>query len=194
MLTVHHLRRSVSDRVLWLCEELGLEYELRCYDREPGMAAPAEYKALSLFGTAPVIEDCGRILGESGAIVEYVCMKHAASRLMLGPDHPDYIDYLFWFHFANSSMVPAFMVEHLTASAGIPAGPSPSRSERVTAMIEARLGEAAFFAGAEFTAADIMMVLPRFAERFDLAALPNTRAYLKRVTARPGWQRADELR
>lgn len=194
MLTVHHLRKSVSDRVIWLCEELALPYELKCYDREPSMAAPAEYKALSAFGTAPVIEDGDRVLGESGAIVEYVCMKHADARLVLRSDHPDYADYLFWFHFANGSMVPAFMIEHITTAAKVPAGPSPTRVERVTAMVEARLGEAPYFAGSEFSAADIMMVLPRFAERFDLAALPNTRAYLKRVTARPGWQRADALR
>jgi glutathione S-transferase len=194
MLTVHHLRKSVSDRVLWLCEELGLPYELKVYDREPSMAAPPEYKALSAFGTAPVIEDAGLTLGESGAIVEYLCRKRGGGRLMLGPDHPNFADFLFWFHFANGSMVPAFMVEHITSSAGIPAGPSPTRGERVTAMIEARLGEADYFAGGEFTAADVMMLIPRFAERLDLAALPNMRAYLERVTARPAWQRADALR
>jgi glutathione S-transferase len=194
MLTVHHLRRSVSDRVLWLCEELEIPYELRSYDREPSMAAPPEYKALTPFGTSPVIEDGGLTLGESGAIVEYVCMKHGGGRLVLGPDHPDYANYLFWFHFANGSMVPAFMIEHVTGAAGIPARPSPTRGERVTEMIEARLGEADYFAVSAFTAADLMMVLPRFAERMDLAALPATRAYVERVTARPGWQRADARR
>jgi glutathione S-transferase len=194
MLTVHHLRASVSDRVLWLCEELELPYELRSYDREPSMAAPPEYKALTPFGTSPVIQDGGITLGESGAIVEYICAKHGQGRLLLGPDHPDYADYLFWFHFANGSMVPAFMIEHISTAAGIPAGPSPTRAERVTEMIEARLGEAPYFAGSEFTAADIMFVLPRFAERLDLSDRPNMRAYLERVTARPGWQRADARR
>ncbi|MBW8752932.1 MAG: glutathione S-transferase [Sphingomonadales bacterium] len=194
MLTIHHLRKSVSDRVLWLCEELGVPYELKSYDREPSMAAPPEYKALSAFGTAPVIEDGELTLGESGAVVEYICMKHGGGRLVLGPDHPDYTDYLFWFHFANGSMVPAFMIEHVTNAAGIPAGPSPTRGERVTEMIEARLGEAPHFAGDEFTAADVMMVLPRFAERLNLSALPNISAYLERVTARPAWKRTDDLR
>jgi glutathione S-transferase len=194
MLTVHHLRKSVSDRVLWLCEELGIPYELKTYDREPSMAAPPEYKALSAFGTAPVIKDGDLTLGESGAVVEYICMKHGGGRLVLGPDHADYADYLFWYHFANGSMVPAFMIEHITGAAGIPAGPSPTRGERVTEMIEVRLGEADYFAGSTFTAADVMMVLPRFAERIDLAALPNTRAYIERVTARPAWQRTDALR
>lgn len=194
MLTIHHLRKSVSDRVIWLCEELGLPYELKSYDREPSMAAPPEYKALTEFGTAPVIEDGGLMLGESGAIVEYICGKHGSDGLVLGPNHRDYADYLFWFHFANGSMVPAFMIEHITASAGIPAGPSPTRGERVTQMIEARLGKADYFAGDAFTAADVMMVLPRFAERMDLSGLPNLRAYLERVTARPAWRRTDEVR
>jgi len=194
MLTVHHLRRSVSDRILWLCEELGLPYELKSYEREPSMAAPPEYKSLTQFGTSPVIQDDGLTLGESGAIVEYICRKHGGGRLLLGPDHPDFADFLFWFHFANGSMVPAFMVEHITASAGIPAGPSPTRSERVTEMLEARLGEALYFAGSEFTAADIMLVLPRFAERIDLSALPNMRSYIERVTARGGWQRTEARR
>jgi glutathione S-transferase len=194
MLTVHHLRKSVSDRVLWLCEELGLPYELMSYDREPSMAAPPEYKALTPFGTSPVIQDGDLTLGESGAIVEYVCMKHGGGRLVLGTDHRDYAAYLFWFHFANGSMVPAYMIEHITASSGLPAGPSPTRGERVSAMIETRLGEAPYFAGEDFTAADVMMVLPRFADRMDLASLPNTRAYVERVTARPAWQRADGLR
>jgi glutathione S-transferase len=193
MLRVHHLRKSVSDRVLWLCEELGLPYELKSYDREPGMAAPPEYKALTPFGTSPVIQDGDITLGESGAIIEYLCRKHAGGRLMPEPGHRDYVNYLFWFHFANGSMVPAFMIEHVTAAAGI-SQPTPTRSERVTGMIEARLGEASFFAGSEFTAADIMMVLPRFAERMDLANLPNTRAYIERMTARPAWKRTNDLR
>ena len=194
MLTIHHLRNSVSDRVIWLCEELGVPYELKSYDREPSMAAPPEYKAMTAFGTAPVIQDGALTLGESGAIVEYICRKHGGGRLILGPDHADFADYLFWFHFANGSMVPAFMIEHITGAANIPAGPSPTRSERVIAMVEARLGEAPYFAGDEFTAADVMNLLPRFAERLDLAGLPNIRGYMERVTARPAWQRTAELR
>ena len=194
MLIVHHLRQSVSDRVIWLCEELGVPYELHSYDREPSMAAPAEYKALSAFGTAPVIQDGDLTLGESAAIVEYICRKLGGGRLIPGPESPDFADYLFWFHFANGSMVPAFMIEHITGAAGIPAGPSPTRGERVTAMIEARLGEAPYFAGQEFTAADIMMVLPRFAERLDLSGLPNIHGYLERVTDRDTWRRTDALR
>lgn len=194
MLTIYHLRQSQSDRIIWLCEELGVPYELRCYDREKSMAAPPEYRALSAFGTAPVIADGDLTLGESGAIVEYICMKHGGGRLVLGANSPDYADYLFWFHFANGSLVPAFMVEHVTSAAGIPAGPSPTRTERAVAAAETRLGAVPYFAGEAFTAADIMMALPRFAERLDLGGLPNIRSYLERVTARPAWKRTDDLR
>ena len=194
MLTIHHLRQSQSDRIIWLCEELGVPYELKIYDSEKSMAAPPEYRALSAFGTAPVIQDGDLTLGESGAIVEYICMKHGGGRLVLEPGHRDYAQYLFWFHFANGSMVPAFMIEHVTNAAGISAGPSPTRTDRAIAAAEARLGEAAFFAGSDFTAADVMMALPRFAERLDLSGLPNMKDYLKRVTARPAWKRTDDLR
>jgi glutathione S-transferase len=194
MLTVHHLRQSQSDRIIWLCEELGVPYELKSYDREPSMAAPPDYKALSPFGTAPVIGDGDLVLGESGAIVEYICARHGGGALVPGPDDASYPDYLFWFHFANGSLVPALMIDHVTAASGAPAGPSPSRSERALAMCESRLGEAPYFAGDAFSAADVMMCLPRFAERIDLAERPNIRAYLERITARPGWQRTAALR
>ncbi len=194
MLTVHHLKQSQSDRIIWLCEELGTPYELKSYTREPSMAAPPEYRALSAFGTAPVITDGDLVLGESGAIVEYICARHGGSALVPAPEDPDFPDYLFWFHFANGSLVPGLMVDHVTATLGAPASPGPSRSIRAFAMIESRLGDAPWFAGDAFTAADIMLCLPRFAARLDLTDSPNTRAYLDRVAARPAWQRTETLR
>ena len=195
MITVHHLAASQSDRILWLCEELGLPYELRRYEREPRGAAPPEFKALHPFGTAPVIEDGDLVLGESGAIVEYLCMRHGGGRLVLGPDDEDYPDYLYWFHFANGSMVPGLMVDYVTAAAGGKgAGEGPSRSERAIALAEARLGEVPYFAGRAFTAADIMMCLPRFGESRDLSNSPNIQAYLERIGERPAWQRTLQLR
>jgi glutathione S-transferase len=194
MLTVHHLRQSQSDRIIWLCEELGIPYELKTYVREPSMAAPPDFKALSPFGTAPVITDEGLVLGESAAIVEYVCMRHGGGRLVVGPDDPTYADYLFWFHFANGSLVPAMMVDFVTAASGAPAlGTGPSRSERALAMCESRLGEAPYFAGESFSAADIMMCLPWSYARQDLAGFPNVSDYITRIAARPAWQRTVAL-
>ncbi|MEO6093615.1 MAG: glutathione S-transferase, partial [Novosphingobium sp.] len=184
--------------IVWLCEELGLPYELRSYARDPSGAAPPEYKALHPFGTAPVIEDGSLVLGESGAIVEYLCMRHGGGRLVVTPEHADYPDYLFWFHFANGSMVPGFMIDYMTAAAGgTGAGApnqGPSRSERAIALADARLGQVPYFAGSSFTAADIMMCLPRFCETRDLSGCPNITAYLERIGERPAWQRTAQLR
>jgi glutathione S-transferase len=193
MLTVHHLRNSQSDRIIWLCEELGIPYELKCYDRVP-MAAPPEYKAMTPYGTAPTITDGDFALGESGAIVEYICGKYGNGALVLGPDDAGYADYLFWFHFANGSLVPGMMIDYFTKASGAAPTEGPSRSERAYEMTEERLGEAPYFAGDVFTAADVMMCVPWFAQQLDLTDRPNMRAYLEHMNERPAWQRTAALR
>lgn len=183
MLTVHHLAKSQSERIIWLCEEIGQPYELIRYERTAEGGAPPDYKALSPFGTAPVITDGALTLGESGAIVEYILRKYANGVLLLGPGHPEWTQFLFWFHFANGSYLPALMMDHVAPPG---ATPNPqSRSERAYRLIETRLGEAPWFAGETFTAADVMMCLPRFAASRDLSAAPNTAAYLARLNERP---------
>jgi len=199
MLIVHHLGISQSDRIVWLCEELGIPYELIRYARDPvTRMAPPEYRALHPFGTAPVITDGDVVLGESGAIIEYIIAKYGDGRLKLEVDHPAFADYLFWFHFANGSVMPSSMVDLAARMLGAgPTGPLAAlreRSDRAFAMIESRLGEVPYFAGAEFTAADIIMLFPlstmrEFAPR-DLTPFPYTRAYLARIAARPAYQRA----
>jgi len=97
MLTVHPLRRSQSERIVWLCEELRLDYTLKCYVRDPAtMLAPAEYRALHPMGTAPVITDGDVMLAESGAIVEYIIARYGDGRLAIPPAHPEFSQYLFW--------------------------------------------------------------------------------------------------
>lgn len=188
MITVHHLAHSQSERVVWLCEELGLPYELIRYERDASGMAPAEYRALSSFGTAPVITDGALILGESGAIVEYLSRKYARGALLLGPNHSEWTDFLFWFHFANGSFIPALMLAHFAAP---DTAPDPDgRTARAFRLIEARLGEATWFAGETFTAADVMMCLPRFAMSRDLSGAPNTAAYLERLRQRPACRAA----
>src|ERR1700740_3315156 len=104
MLTVHHLGRSQSERIVWLCEELGLDYELKRYERDPATRlAPAGDKALHPIGTAPVITDGGLVLGESGTIIEYIIAKYGGGRLARKAGHPEFADYLYWFHYANAS-------------------------------------------------------------------------------------------
>lgn len=188
MIVVHHLALSQSERIVWLCEEIGLPYELIRYERTPEGGAPPEYKALSSFGTAPVITDGDLALGESGAIVEYILRKFADGALLLGPDHPEWTDFLFWFHFANGSFIPGLMLDHFTPK---DARSNPdSRSARAFRLIEARLGEAPYFAGETFTAADVMMCLPRFAAGRDLTEAPHTAAYLARLHERPACRAA----
>jgi glutathione S-transferase len=192
VLTIHHLGVSQSERIVWLCEELGLPYELIRYDREPTGAAPPAYKALHPVGTAPIITDDGVALAETGAIVEYIARKYGDGRLILGPEHPDFADYLFWFHFANGSMVPAFMMDMVAKRAGVEA--VSGRTDLAFRLVEERLGEATWFAGDSFTAADIMMVFPLTRARAfscrDLGASPNLRAYLQRVGQRPAYHAA----
>ena len=192
MLTVHHLGESQSERIVWLCEELGLDYRFIRYDREATGAAPPEYKALHPLGTAPIITDGGISLAESGAIVEYISRRYAGGRLILGPDHADFTDYLFWFHYANGSLVPAFMMDMVARRMG--AEPLGGRTDLGFQMVEQRLGAAEWFAGSEFTAADVMMVFMLTSGRVhsgrELGDSPNLRAYLQRVGARPAYQAA----
>jgi glutathione S-transferase len=192
MLTIHHLGLSQSERIIWLCEELGIPYELIRYEREPSMAAPPAYKALHPVGTAPVITDGELTLAETCAIVEYIARKHGGGRLIPGPEHPGFADYLFWFHYANGSILPAFMMDMTAKRMG--AAPASSRSDIAFALAEKRLGEAPYFAGEEFTAADILMGFPltrlrAFSQR-DISTLPNIRAYLQRIGTRPAFQAA----
>jgi glutathione S-transferase len=199
MLTVHHLGVSQSDRIVWLCEELEIPYELKLYARDPvSRLAPAEYKTLHPAGTAPVITDGDLVLGESGAIIEYIIATYGKGRFVLTPDNPDYVEYLRWFHFANGSMMPSWMIEMVVNMLGVADSPITTslRSRLATAfdMTEARLSTVDYFAGSTFTAADIIMLFPlttmrMFAPR-DMAPYPNILAYLRRIAARPAYQRA----
>ena len=200
MLTVHHLRRSQSERIVWLCEELGLAYDLKCYARDAvTMLAPPDYQALHPVGTAPVITDGELVLGESGAIVEYIIAKHGNGRLALTPGHPDFAQYLFWFHYANGTLQLQMMRNFTLRRAGV-AEDSPirrlaaGRLERNLKLVDARLGATDYLAGREFTAADIMAVFSLTTMRtffpLDLTPYPHTLAYLARIGQRDAYQRA----
>jgi glutathione S-transferase len=200
MLVVHHLGVSQSDRIIWLCEELALPYELIRYERDPvTQLAPPEYRALHPFGTAPVITDDGLVMGESGAIIDYIIAKYGHGRLAVAADHADFANYIFWFHFANGSVMPSSMIDLVVNIIGDHA-PSVvltavlERSNRAFAMIETRLGHSKYLAGGQFTAADIIMHFPLTTMRVftprDLSSYPNIRAYLQRIGTRPAYQRA----
>lgn len=200
MLTIHHLGKSQSERIIWLCEELGIPYDLKHYVRDPvTMLSPPELKALHPLGAAPVITDGDLVLAESGAIMEYIIAKHGGGRLALSPTHPDFAQYLYWLHFANANLQPNMgrnmLMRRLNLAADNPtlAG-TKGRLDLVLNLIEARLGEAQFLAGQEFTAADIMMVFSLTTMRYfmplDLAPYTQIKAYLGRISQREQYQRA----
>jgi glutathione S-transferase len=123
MITVHHLGISQSERIVWLCEELGIAYELKTYPREPNGAAPAAYKALHPQGTAPVITDGSLVLAETGAIVDYILARHGGGRLVLGPQAPDFPDYLYWLY--STLATASSCLTTMRAIAGRSLGASP---------------------------------------------------------------------
>lgn len=200
MLTVHHLGKSQSERIVWLCEELGLAYELKCYARDAKtMLAPPEYKALHPIGAAPVITDGDLVLAESGAIVDYIVARYGEGRLPLRPDDPGFASFLYWLHFANGTLQPAMGRLMFLNRLGLPddnplLSAMRARADRAFALVEARCGEADYLAGSAFTTADIMTVFSlttmRYFQPYDLTPFPNIRAYLARIAARPAYQRA----
>jgi len=200
MLTVHHLGKSQSERIVWLCEELGIPYELTRYERLPvTMLAPPEYKALHPLGAAPVIVDGDVVLAESAAIIEYIVAKHGNGRLALAADHPDFAQFLYWFHFANGTLQPATGRNMILGRLSLPADnplllAMKGRLDLALGLVESRLGKVDYLAGRDFTTADIMIVFTlttmRFFLPFDLAPYPGILAYLQRIGKRDAYQRA----
>jgi glutathione S-transferase len=200
MLTIHHLGRSQSERIVWLCEELGLPYTLQHYTRDAvTRLSPPELKALHPLGAAPVIDDGDLRLAESGAIVDYILARYGHGQLVLPPAHPDFATYLYWLHFANGNLQPNMGRNMILGRLDLPADNATllatrDRLDRVLALLETRLGDAAHLAGDTFTAADIMTVFSLTTMRLfmpvDLAPYPNILAYLRRIGERPAYQRA----
>ena len=150
-------------------------------------------------GTAPGVTDEGRVLWESGAIMEYILQTHGSGRLMVAPGAPNYADYLFWFHFANGSLMPDLMFRViLRRSGGSDDDPIVcglvERAPRAFALVEKRLGEVPFLAGGALTAAEIINFFPLAKMQawtgIELPEFPNLGAYLARIRDRPGFQRA----
>ena len=217
MIVVHHLNNSRSQRVLWLLEELGVPYEIRKYQRNPKtMLAPPELLQVHPLGKAPVITDDGNTLAESGAIIEYLLARFGPGnqgRLKPEPGTPEALRFTYWLHFAEGSAMPPLLLKLIFDR--IPKSPMPffvkpiakGISAKVLALMvepnlkrqldfmEAELGRSEWFAGSEFSAADIQMSFPveASAQRAGLdASRPKLMRWLKRIHARPAYQRALE--
>ncbi|MCY0386532.1 glutathione S-transferase family protein [Robbsia sp. Bb-Pol-6] len=200
MLTIHHLGISQSERIIWLCEELNLPYELKRYPRDPvTILAPAEFKALHPLGTAPIITDGPLVLAESGAIIEYILAKYGQGRLAPTPDAPEFADYLYWFHFANGTLQPAMGRNMSLRRLNLPAD-NPvlagvkARLDHAFDLVENRLAAVPYFAGDALTAADIAIVFSLTTMRhflpMSLAPYPHILAYLQRIGEREAYRRA----
>lgn len=199
MITIYHLETSRSERIVWLMEELGLDYQLEVFPREATGAAPPPLKAIHPLGKAPVIRDGDAVLAESGAIVDYIVHRHAGGRLAVQPGAPAYARYLYWLHFAEGSLMSLMLIA-LVLSRVPEASASPvtarirERMKQMLAFVDTELRDGPWFAGTDFTAADVMMVFPfttmrRFLD-YDLAPYPNIVAYLERIDARPAYRKA----
>lgn len=200
MIIVHHLEESRSQRVLWLLEELELDYEVRRYARDPQTRlAPADLRAVHKLGKSPVIERDGRIYAESGAIIEYLAETEAGGKLAASPGDPARADYFYWLHFAEgSAMLPLLLKLYvgLLGQAGVPLMQAriEPEIEAHLAHADAALGASDHFAGGRFTAADIQMsfVLDAAAQRGGLSRFPNLVRARAANQARPAWRRALE--
>ena len=200
MLTVHHLGVSQSERIVWLCEELGIPYDLKRHTRDAATRlSPPELAALHPLGAAPVITDGDLVLAESGAVMEYIIHKHGGGRLALKPEHPDYAQYLYWFHFANGSFQPVLGRNSVLRRGNLPpdtpiVASTRGRLDLALGMIDRRLAKVPWLAGNEFTAADIMIVFSLTTMRhfypYDLAPHAHVLSYLRRVGEREGYRSA----
>ncbi|HKD66963.1 MAG TPA: glutathione S-transferase [Candidatus Binataceae bacterium] len=204
MITIYHLATSRSERVIWLMEELGLQYNLERFAREPNMLAPASLRAIHPLGKSPIIRDGDTVLVESGAILEYIIQRHGRGKFSVPASSPDYPRYLQWMHFAEGSAMTQLLL-HLFLG-GLITGVDQSMpmvavmKERTASMlryIDDELDTRLYFAGDSFTAADIMMVYPyQMVTGFlqmDMSVYPNTRNYLERIGLRPAYRKAMEI-
>jgi glutathione S-transferase len=214
MITLHHLEHSRSQRVLWLLEELQLPYEIKRYTRDPQtMLAPPELKQVHPLGKSPVITDGDLTLAESAAILEYLVERYGEGRLAPAAGTPEYLRYRYWMHYAEGSAMPPLLLRLVFDR--VANGPMPFFIRPVARAIakganqafigpqlklhldyiENELSKTEWFAGANFSLADIQMSFPLEAaqSRAGLdASRPNLTGFLQRIRERPAYQRAVE--
>ena len=214
MIVVHHLNNSRSQRVLWLLEELSVPYEIKHYQRDKKtMLAPPELRAVHPLGKSPVVTDAGKTIAESGAIVEYLVDTYGQGILKPAAGTDEALRYTYWLHFAEGSAMPPFLIKLIVdrienakapffvkpvakgIAARIRKGFLDRQITSILDFMESELGKSEWFAGNEFTAADIQMSFP-----CEIAAMragsgqarPKLVAFVERIHARPAYKRALE--
>ncbi len=209
MIIVHHLNNSRSQRVLWLLEELGVPYEVKRYERTAARLAPPDLQAVHPLGKSPVIVDDGRVVAETGAIVEYLVERHGGGKLIPPAGTEARLRYSYWLHFAEGSAMPP-LVMTLLFQGMVTGAPWLLRGfaremvgavrERYTGpmlaaqydYMQAELSRTTWFAGEDLTAADIMMSFPveAAASRVGLGGRPKLAAWLDRIHSRSAYKAA----
>ncbi|KRP60433.1 glutathione S-transferase family protein [Pseudomonas trivialis] len=199
MITVHHLNNSRSQRILWLLEELGLPYEIKRYQRDPKTnLAPPELKAINALGKSPVIEDGGKVVIESGAIVDYLIRHHGAGRLQPDAASASYDEYVQWLHFAEGSAMLPLMLNLYVGRLGEAGAPLHPRIESEVAnylgYLDNALANSPYLMGEALSGADIQMsFIGEIAKaQGKLQAYPNLAAWVQRFQARPAYRKAVE--
>lgn len=215
MIVLHHLENSRSQRIAWLLEELGLDYEVKRYQRDPKtMLAPPELRQIHPLGKSPVISDGDQVLAESGAIIAYLGDRYDRGELMPAAGTPERLRADYWLHYAEGSAMPPLLLKLVfqrvaTAPMAFFARPVARRiAGRVQHefvdpqlklhldYLEGELGnDDAWFVGQAFSVADIQLSFPieALAARGGLdTAYPHLQAWLERIHARPAYQRALE--
>ena len=205
MIIVHHLENSRSQRILWLLEELGIPYEVRRYERDrKTMLAPPELHRVHPLGKSPLIEERGpalgtgggRVIAETGAIVEYLVEK-AGGRLGPPPQREAVLRYRHFLHYAEGSMMPPLLAMLVVRRLGLLGRPARAPVQRMIDVhldwLETELAARPWFAGEDFTAADIMMSFPLEASRHRAGldeSRPHLIDWLERIHARPAYAAA----
>lgn len=213
MLTVHHLENSRSHRVVWLLEELGTDYEITKYERDPEtMLAPPELRDVHPLGKSPVITDDGHTIAESGAILEYILDVYGDGELRPDPGTDTYLQYRYWMHYAEGSAMPMLVLKlvfrELPEQGPWLMGPllrqiskmvsaeyiNPQIDRHIDFWADELEGQQ-YFVGDEFTAADIQMSYPlagALGDRGDPEEHGHLHALLDRLEERPAYNRALE--
>ncbi|MEH2311025.1 MAG: glutathione S-transferase [Nostoc sp.] len=201
MIVVHHLNNSRSQRVLWLLEELGIEYEIKFYERDQKtMLAPTSLREVHPLGKSPVITDADLTVAESGAIIEYIVDRYGNGRLVPPSGTPEHLRYTYWLHYAEGSAMPPLVMNLVFNNFGIK--DSSVNDEFIAPQIklhfdyiEGELNKSTWFVGEEFTAADIQMSFPLeiVAMQAELiSSRPKIKQFVERIHARPAYERALE--
>lgn len=201
MIIVHHLNNSRSQRVLWLLEELGIEYEIKFYERDAKtMMAPESLRQVHPLGKSPVITDADLAIAESGAIIEYLVERYGNGQLVPASGTPEYLRYKYWLHYAEGSAMPLLVMRLILNNFG--AGDSSVVSGFVAPQIklhfdyiEDELRKNTWFAGNEFTAADIQMSFPLevvAALPEEVKNRPKLKEFVERIHGRPAYKTALE--